>query len=410
MTEIQSDRVFFYFVFLSSTSFFFYLGDAVAFVRCTLMPPSRPEFENPPDVLYNKTGATRYTSSTRVQTVQRAMTLRALELLGIPSGRQALLLDIGCGSGISGDVIREVGHTWIGVDISKDMLMLAKELEEKEESEVGKEEDSHSDGQDGLKECGGCNPGNDLKNVKWGLITESDDDDKDEDEDGNEENTGTMTGPSMVEVLRGDMGQGLPFRPGSFDGAVSISAVQWLCQSDCRGHVPQRRLRALFQSLYNALHRGAKAALQFYPSNVEQVHMITRAAMLCGFTGGVVVDFPHSAKAKKHYLVIQAGQVAGGFVPRLPIDVHDSDEEDEASFSDEEGDEQYMTARVGGRVRVKRSRSHNDGPARKRRRKDNRPVTGTKEWVLLKKSERRKFGLPTTDDSKYTMRKRRPRF
>jgi len=26
-----------------------------------------------------------------------------------------------------------------------------------------------------------------------------------------------------------DMGHGLPFRPGVFDAAISISALQWLC-------------------------------------------------------------------------------------------------------------------------------------------------------------------------------------
>ena len=29
----------------------------------------------------------------------------------------------------------------------------------------------------------------------------------------------------------GDLGQGLPFRTGTFDGAISISAVQWLCNA-----------------------------------------------------------------------------------------------------------------------------------------------------------------------------------
>ena len=28
-----------------------------------------------------------------------------------------------------------------------------------------------------------------------------------------------------------DLGDGLPFRPGMFDGAISISAVQWLCNA-----------------------------------------------------------------------------------------------------------------------------------------------------------------------------------
>lgn len=35
--------------------------------------------------------------------------------------------------------------------------------------------------------------------------------------------------------------------------------------------------------------------------------MITTAAMKCGFGGGVIVDYPNSAKAKKLYLVITAG-------------------------------------------------------------------------------------------------------
>ena len=47
---------------------------------------------------------------------------RALELLNLKPDQPALLLDIGCGSGISGEVLTEHGHTWIGLDISRDML------------------------------------------------------------------------------------------------------------------------------------------------------------------------------------------------------------------------------------------------------------------------------------------------
>lgn len=36
-----------------------------------------------------------------------------------------------------------------------------------------------------------------------------------------------------------DLGHGLPFRPGTFDGAISISAVQWLCNADKRSHDPR---------------------------------------------------------------------------------------------------------------------------------------------------------------------------
>lgn len=29
--------------------------------------------------------------------------------------------------------------------------------------------------------------------------------------------------------------------------------------------------------------------------------------MKCGFTGGLIVDYPNSTRAKKYYLVIEAG-------------------------------------------------------------------------------------------------------
>jgi 18S rRNA (guanine1575-N7)-methyltransferase len=50
------------------------------------------------------------------------MTYRALELLNLPPGEPAFLLDIGCGSGLSGEILDEEGHVWAGVDISPSML------------------------------------------------------------------------------------------------------------------------------------------------------------------------------------------------------------------------------------------------------------------------------------------------
>ena len=35
--------------------------------------------------------------------------------------------------------------------------------------------------------------------------------------------------------------------------------------------------------------------------------MITNAAMKNGFTGGLIVDFPNSKKAKKYFLFLMAG-------------------------------------------------------------------------------------------------------
>jgi 18S rRNA (guanine1575-N7)-methyltransferase len=50
------------------------------------------------------------------------MTYRALELLNLPEDEPALLLDIGCGSGLSGEILDEQGYVWAGVDIAPSML------------------------------------------------------------------------------------------------------------------------------------------------------------------------------------------------------------------------------------------------------------------------------------------------
>jgi len=50
------------------------------------------------------------------------MTYRALELLNLPPDRPAFLLDIGCGSGLSGEILDEEGYIWTGVDIAPSML------------------------------------------------------------------------------------------------------------------------------------------------------------------------------------------------------------------------------------------------------------------------------------------------
>lgn len=55
------------------------------------------------------------------------------------------------------------------------------------------------------------------------------------------------------DLVLGDLGDGLPFRPGSFDGAISISALQWLCNADKSYHKPHKRLYKFFSSLYACL-------------------------------------------------------------------------------------------------------------------------------------------------------------
>lgn len=55
--------------------------------------------------------------------IQNEMTERAVELLALPdNGTPKLLLDLGCGSGLSGAVLSRHDHYWVGMDISRSML------------------------------------------------------------------------------------------------------------------------------------------------------------------------------------------------------------------------------------------------------------------------------------------------
>lgn len=369
----------------------------------------RPENENPPEVYYNEVAARRYAQSSRIQNIQTRMTERAIELLQLPKGEPCHILDVGCGSGLSGQVLASQGHSWVGMDISRSMLQIAKGRE-LEDSDDDDSDDGHRNNPFGQLPL----PGEDEDGSE---ATNSDDE-----SDGEAAPAPSAT-RKFVEVIEADMGQGAPFRPGVFDGVISISAVQWLCYMDRKDHIPQKRLKALFQSLYNSLRRGARAVLQFYPEDARQTNMITQAAMKCGFGGGMVIDYPHSTKAKKYFLVLYAGQPGAGYRPPQPLtgdpvdyddvnsqDASDDDdgEDDEEVYgdSDDEEEEQIVD---GKRVKTcARGRPNKRGA--KRRRTDQRPTTGSKEWVLMKKAERRRRGQNTTEDSKYTLRKRKPRF
>lgn len=148
------------------------------------------------------------------------------------------------------------------------------------------------------------------------------------------------------DVIHSDMGHGFGFRAGTFDGAVSISALQWLCSAEQKIQNPFKRLNVFFSSLYACLIKGARCAFQFYPSSPQQVEMITSAAMKNGFTGGLIVDFPNSKKAKKYFLFLMAGYSEeiikeaqeAVFLPKARTQGEDYDFDEDASESDENSD------------------------------------------------------------------------
>jgi predicted TPR repeat methyltransferase len=110
---------------------------------------SRPELTGHASLFYNQKEARKYHSSSRMVNVQREITLRAIELLLLPPDRpSSYILDIGCGSGLSGEVLEDQGHVWVGCDVSRDMLQVARERMDDTMEENNNKDDGMNEGSD----------------------------------------------------------------------------------------------------------------------------------------------------------------------------------------------------------------------------------------------------------------------
>lgn len=83
---------------------------------------TRPERTAPADRFYDAKESSRYGRNARMRQIQTHLAQRAVQLLGLPA-RGGVVLDIGCGTGIGGAVLEKEGHTWVGLDVSMDMLL-----------------------------------------------------------------------------------------------------------------------------------------------------------------------------------------------------------------------------------------------------------------------------------------------
>eukprot|EP00771_Trimastix_marina_P003944 gnl/Trimastix_PCT/661.p1 GENE.gnl/Trimastix_PCT/661~~gnl/Trimastix_PCT/661.p1 ORF type:complete len:280 (+),score=48.70 gnl/Trimastix_PCT/661:44-883(+) len=278
---------------------------------------SRPEHKAPPEVFYNEEEAKKYSRNSRMLKIQKDLTRRALELLSLDG--PSLILDIGCGSGLSGEVLTEEGHDWLGCDISPHMLRVAKHIRDVE-----------------------------------------------------------------GDVVNSDIGEGLPYRPSTFDAIVSISTLQWLSNADFTGANPRQRYLTFFRSLFSVLKPGGRAVLQWYPETPSQIVDINAYATRCGFTGFVIVDYPNSTRAKKYYLWLSAGTPQRAAPKPLGADVTDEAHE-EAEFE---------------RRRHRFRQRHENFRERKK----------SKTWIQRKKAIQRAKGKKVAHDSRYTARRRRDAF
>lgn len=245
------------------------------------------------------------------------MTRRALELLNLDS--PSLILDVGCGSGLSGEILSSIPedeggpHVWVGMDISASML------------DVALQRDVEGD------------------------------------------------------LLLADIGQGVPFRAGTFDAAISISAIQWLCNAESSETSPAGRLSRFFNGLYSSLRRGGRAVCQFYPKNDVQRNMITAAAVKAGFGAGILEDDPGTKNAKLYLVLTVGGSNANG-----------------------SGDITGVVQGLDGVDVLDSRKSSKTGKGEIKK--------GSKAWIIKKKEQMERKGKIVKATSKYTGRKRRIAF
>ncbi|KIJ25116.1 hypothetical protein M422DRAFT_38912, partial [Sphaerobolus stellatus SS14] len=194
-----------------------------------------------------------------------------------------------------------------------------------------------------------------------------------------------------------DIGQGLGFRPGSFDAAISISVLQWLFNAETSHPTssPPHRLTRFFTTLHAALKNPARAIFQFYPTSDSQITMCSTIARRAGFGGGVIVDYPNSKKARKVFLClfVGSGHYSGnGATAEVPRGL------------EAEGDMD-----VDGNEAVFERRREREKKRASSKRKNVKSID--KDWILKKKDLYRQRGKEDVPrDSKYTGRKRRTVF
>jgi len=256
------------------------------------------------DLHYDEGEASRYDAANA--RVQEELAGRCCELLGLRCDAPLLLLDAGCGSGLSSLELhrRFPRAAWLGLDVSEAMLQRARAA--------------------GALDCGG-------------------------------------------DLVRCDLGRRLPLRAAAvLDGVLSVSALQWLCRAPAesaaddddearelsggnRRHAKRalERRRKLARSgalcapsagagcvgvgdaaspladclsaLASRLLPGGRCALQVYPAGCAQAaEMAAAVRAVAGLArGGLVADLPHRTVVAKRFLLLERG-VSGGAVAEPP--------------------------------------------------------------------------------------------
>ena len=116
---------------------------------------------------------------------------------------------------------------------------------------------------------------------------------------------------------------------------------------------------------------------------------------------GLVIDFPHSTKAKKYFLCLLAGPPDPDF--QMPT----AQGVDTMSVAGSAAPSAFGGAQRGDAARNEARKTHAKRKLDSRTKaRKGRISKKSREWILIKKEAMRKQGREVTNDSKYTGRRR----
>ena len=101
----------------------------------------------------------------------------------------------------------------------------------------------------------------------------------------------------------------LPFRSNTFDGLISISALQWV-YTDINNKRMTNNLTNLIKSFFYVLKPNSKAIIQFYPKNTVLMDQIGKLIVnVSKFKGNYIIDNPNNPKKRKVFLKLEKGVI-----------------------------------------------------------------------------------------------------
>lgn len=195
--------------------------------------------------------AKQYDNEQWMERNQKKTTEKVIEFLFDPHlGEEKLLLpsetriiDLGCGSGFSSEVLLNYDFHIIGIEILEDMISLA--LERKKD----------------------------------------------------------QRNPQNLELILADITK-LPIRPRSIDHSISISAYNFITHGLKKEKEIKNTVNLTAEYLFNVLKQNGRLIIEFYPQNEKILQMFRQSFIRAGFDGFSIKE-KESQRAGKTFLLLK---------------------------------------------------------------------------------------------------------